>query len=63
MITATSGYIVETLRRIADERGKQCELAAAFLQDETLNPYLDKVTVGKLVRDANMRLQRCLRNG
>lgn len=62
-IAAASGYLTETQRKAAEERAKRCELAGAFLQDETLSPYLDRATARRLVDDAGARLHRCLKDG
>lgn len=61
MITAIGNWGNEAVRGSNGSRARQCDRAAAFLQDETPTTYIDERQLRRVTAAAANRLQRCLR--
>ena len=60
LITGALGYFGVTVTQSRERAAQPCLLAAQFLQDETLTPYMDERTRHRLVTRAAQTFQRCL---
>ncbi len=61
LIAAAGGIVGSEMQDSHTRDMKRCELAAGFLQDETPNPYLDKVGEKTLVDQAAARFTQCMK--
>ena len=60
-ITALGTYLTDRARAADDVPLRRCELASAFLLDETPSPYMSVKAREAVVQVAAATLERCLR--
>ena len=60
-VAAIGGFASEAFKKTAEGATERCAMAAQFLQDDALNPYIDVVRQKRLVSDTAARFDRCMR--